>query len=381
MNDMTQVWLVIGLMVVLVIAAFVYRIYFKKSPVTTTSKASFNPNLYPNEAFQISYKKFVPPDTAVKLAPVLQGRNAYYQGRFDEAVNLLTQEINAHINDVPVPDTSIYALDYRARVYRSTGRLQEALADYAEALRRIKDVTKPSDWTSVYFYAGCANLAANGPQAALEIFNALVQNLRQDKAGNVFYCLAPNGSQVDRERAREDLNKAIGSESKERILYYCRALAECSLSDWDNALDDCEEGLTLSGVDVDAEPLPKQGGRTTAVIPSKDRLEAALRIQRNRMADERHTAEFSAQRIHLHDSDHMEPELDYAEVAVNHVMVYDIDGIQYSETLAGKSDMVISRQLIRDGWEFTGTGGAGSADDRVTLHYFKRPKAMQQKNS
>jgi len=371
---MTQSWLVIGLMVVLVIAAFVYRIYFKKSPVTATSKASFNPNLYPNEAFQISYQKFVPPDTAVKLAPVWQGRNAYYQGRFDEALDLLTRDIFAQIDDVPVPDTLIFALDYRARVYRSTGRLQEALTDYGEALRRIKDVTKPNDWTSLYFYAGCANLAAGESQAALEIFNTLVQNLRQDKAGNVWYCHAPTGSRIDRERAREDLNKAIGSGSKERILYYCRALAECSLSDWDNALDDCEEGLILSGVDVDAEPLPKPMGRTPAVIPSKDRLEAALRVQRNRMSDERHTAEISAQHIRLHDLDHMEPDLDYAEVAVDHVMVYNLDGIQYSEKFKGKTDMAISRQLIRDGWEFTGTGGAGSADDRVTLHYFQRPR-------
>jgi tetratricopeptide (TPR) repeat protein len=379
MGDVTTSRLIIGLMVVLVFVALFYRIYFKRGPIAGTSGGSFNPNLYPHEAFQLSYKKFVPPDTAVKLAPIWQGRNAYYQGRFDEALDLLTQEISAHINDVPVLETLVQAYAYRARVYRSMGRLADSLADYREALTRIKDVTKPNDWTSVYYYAGCTHLAADEPQAALELFNTLVQNLRQDNSGNVLYCTQPRGSHRELEQALDDLNKAITSQPKERVLYYCRALAECSLFDWDNALDDCEEGLLLSGVDLEAPEPPKRRGQPAPVIQAKDRLEAALRVQRDRMDYQRGVAEFSAKRVGIHDIDNMMPELDYAQVFVNHVYTYNLDGILYSDTLEGKSDMVISRQLVRDGWEFTGTGGSGSADDRFDIHYFKRPKPAQPK--
>ena len=374
MGDVTTSRLIIGLMVVLVFMALLYRVYFKKGAQAGTSGGSFNPNLYPHEAFQISYAKFVPPDTAVNLAPIWRGRSAYYQGRFDEALTLLTQEIDAHIHDATVPDTLVMAYDYRARVYRSMGRLADAFADFSEALRRSKDVVKPSDWTSTYFYAGCAHLAADEPQAALEIFNSLVQNLRQNNMGHVGYCRHPQGSRRDREQAREDLNKAITNQPNERILYYCRALVECSLMDWDNAMDDCEEGLILSGVDLDAPVPRRRQGELPAVVPSKDRLEAALRVQRDRMPDEQLLAESSAKKVRQFAVDDMEPDLDYAEVAVNHVRVYNLDGIQYSETLAGKTDMVISRQLIRDGWEHTGTGGSASADDRFAIHYFKRPK-------
>jgi tetratricopeptide (TPR) repeat protein len=373
MDDMTKIRLVIGVLILLPIVIAFYRFYFAKSK----NKVSFNPNQYPNEAFQLSYKKFVPPEKAVPLAPVWLGRNAYYQGRFDEALNLLTQEIEAHTHDTPLTDTLINALAYRARIYRATDRLADALADYSEALRRLKDVTKPNDWTSLYFYAGCANLAAGNSTLALDLFNTLVENLRASKAGNIFYCSHPNGSRRDREQARDDLNKAITSQPKERVLYYCRALAECSLADWHNALDDLEEGLILSDVNLDSLAPSKRRSQYTPAAPSKDRLLDALKVQRDQMENQRGVAEFASQRISIQAIDDMDPGFDYAHVFVNHVFTYNMDGILYSDTLPGKSDMVISRQLIRDGWQYTGTGGSGSADDRFDMHYFKRPKQTQ----
>src|SRR5690349_17531214 len=138
MDDKTKVYLIFGLLILAPFVTAFIRIYFSKSK----NAVSFNPGLYPQEAFQISYAKFVPPETAVKEPPYLKGRRAYYQGRFDEAIEIFTQEIAAHKDDVPVSENLVRALDYRARTYRSSGRLQEALTDYGDVLGRLKDIPK-----------------------------------------------------------------------------------------------------------------------------------------------------------------------------------------------------------------------------------------------
>src|SRR5438128_10636282 len=99
------------------------------------------------------------------------GQQAYYKGAFNEAIDLLTQEIALHAT---ASGDLVRALGYRGRVYRLTGRTAEALADFSEALKGWKDVgkgSKPSDWGSLYFFAGCTYLAVDDIPAALGLFN------------------------------------------------------------------------------------------------------------------------------------------------------------------------------------------------------------------
>jgi tetratricopeptide (TPR) repeat protein len=324
--------------------------------------------------------KIPPPDAnSADRVPERQGNRAYCRGQFDDAITLLTQAIALHAQDRP--QNQIYPYSLRARIYRAVGRLDDALGDYAEALRRVKDLAESERWLTVYYYAGCAHLAAGKLQAGLDILNTMIDHLQTDIQGKVLYNAIPeNGNRWDNKLALEDLTQAITTKPDERVLYYFRALAKSRLRDWDGALADYTQGLRLSGVDTDAQLKTEKRrswfsfGRRPAETPPKDRLEEVLKRHQKEMAAQREIAEYKALRIGPPEIDYMEPDTDYAMMNEDKILIYNLDGIIPWQSLGVEPESELRRHLEADGWQYMAVSSVFD-DGRKTLeYYFQRRK-------
>jgi tetratricopeptide (TPR) repeat protein len=348
-NLLIFVLVLVGLMVILFL-----RIYFDRD---RRMNRLFMKGYYPRRPLGFRSKPLhldysINPSNRLEEHRTWQGRRAYNLGRFDEATDLFTQEIASPTDSKSLIST----LDHRARVYRAVGRASDAVSDYSEAMRLLKEGGKPAEGRSIYYYAGCASLAAGDSQTALGIFNIFIENLWQTRDGHLIYSTEPKGASRDYQLALDTLNQAITAQPNERVLYYCRALAECALYEWEAALADCDRGLQLS-----------------ADNSTKDRLAEAFQAQKSDMKRQETLAEDNVLRISKIDLDKMMPDEEYAQVSGNQVVIYSLEGNGDPQTADNKEDIDICRQLIADGWEHSMTGGTASAES-TAIYYFRRPK-------